>query len=361
MSDNRDNIGVIGKGVPKNGVPKNGAPKNGAPKNGGTKLYAQWSPRSSAINAPYDTGARRIVTMGWHPDIPDFRDVDLDNSDPNPELNGAQQCADVKHADLLCVRDLPAAGSVDLRSYCSPVEDQGRLGSCTAQSVVGLMEYLMRRSGMDHIDGSRLFVYKVTRNLLGSTGDTGADLRTTMHAVRAFGVPPEELWPYVVTDFDEEPTPFLYSYAQNFKAIRYVRLDKADKKAGEKAGKVDLPADKILENVKSVLARGYPVVFGFTVYSSLTGASDIPFPGKTDRRSGGHAVMAVGYDDHHKVSDGGDGCTVPSLIIRNSWGPEWGEQGYGYLPYEYVLDGQARDFWTAYSWQWINTGQFDSV
>ena len=328
---------------------KGGGDKNGYDKNGYDKLYAQWSPRSTAINAPADTGARRIVTMGWHPDVPDFRDCDLDTLDRDPKTSGRKRQSETRVADLLCAAKLPATGTVDLRPGCSPIEDQGRLGSCTAQSVVGLMEYLMGRAGMDHIDGSRLFVYKITRNLLGWTGDTGAYLRTAMHAVRAFGVPPEELWPYVIDRFEDEPTPFLYSYAQNFKAMKYVRLDKAG-----------LPTNKILDNVKYVLARGYPVAFGFTVYSSLTGTADISFPDTRYRRSGGHAVLAVGYDDNHKTGPDEDGPVVPSLIIRNSWGRIWGDAGYGYLPYEYVLRGQARDFWTAYSWDWIYTTAFDS-
>ena len=320
----------------KNGDSKNGDSKNGDVKNGNLWRYAQWSPRSSAVGMRAGAGARRIVTMGWHPDLPDFRDIDLDTRDLH--AIGPRKNSGTRIADLLCAKTLPSDGKVDWRETCSPVEDQGRLGSCTAQAVVGLMEYMMRRSGMNHIDGSRLFVYKVTRNLLGWTGDTGAYLRTAMHAVRAFGVPPEELWPYVIDRFEDEPTPFLYSYAQNFKAMKYVRLDKAG-----------LQTDIILENVKYVLARGYPVVFGFTVYSSISDAANIPFPKKTDRRSGGHAVVAVGYDDDHEE---------PSLIIRNSWGPMWGEGGYGYLPYEYVTRGLARDFWTAYSWDWIDTGFF---
>lgn len=305
-----------------------------------TTTHSQWTPRSSAIDTPAEIGARRIVTMGWNPDLPDFRDVDLDSHDQSP------QTGDVKLADLLCAANLENGAKIDLRAQCSPIEDQGRLGSCTAQSVVGLMEYMMRRAGKDHIDGSRLFIYKVTRNLLGVTGDTGAYLRSTMHAVRAFGVPPEALWPYVVDRFEEEPTSFLYSYAQNFKAMKYVRLDKAG-----------LTTKKILDNIKYVLCRGYPAAFGFTVYSSISGAADIPFPdARTDRRTGGHAVLAVGYDDNHRVGR----TVVPSLIIRNSWGRAWGDQGYGYLPYEYILRGLARDFWTAYSWDWINTGAFDA-
>lgn len=98
----------------------------------------------------------------------------------------------------------------------------------------------------------------------------------------------------------------------------------------------------------------FRAVFGFSVYSSLRNAADIPLPTSLDSLQGGHAVMAVGYDDNHIVP----GSSRGSLIIRNSWGPSWGENGYGYLPYEYLLSGLARDFWTCLKSEWVDTKQF---
>ncbi|PHR06092.1 MAG: cysteine protease [Sulfitobacter sp.] len=278
--------------------------------------------------------SRPSVTLGWHPDVPDVRDLDLGRKEINKGL---------KQLNSSIVEDTPPPDRADNRSLCSPIEDQGDLGSCTAQAVVGLMEYMMRRGKDEHIDGSRLFVYKVTRRLMGTTDDSGAYLRTTMKAVSLFGVPPEQHCPYVIEDFNDEPSAFLYSYASNFQTLNYARLDP-----------VNASQIKVLNTIKQVLAARYCVVFGFSVYSSLSGAADIPFPTGSDTLEGGHAVMAVGYDDNHMVGN----KKVPSLIIRNSWGPEWGEAGYGYLPYEYILKGIAQDFWTCFKWEWISDGQF---
>ena len=98
-------------------------------------------------------------------------------------------------------------------------------------------------------------------------------------------------------------------------------------------------------------------MFGFTVYSSMPGigddTGDIPFPKEGDRVEGGHAVVAVGYDDNRKI-----GSNKGALLIRNSWGKEWGDRGYGWLPYEYVLRGQAVDFWSLVEASFVDTDLF---
>jgi len=236
----------------------------------------------------------------------------------------------------------------DNRHYCSPVEDQGALGSCTAQAVVGMLEYMMRRGLGEHTDLSRLFLYRVTRRLLGWTGDTGAHIRTTIKASAGFGVPPEEHFPYDISRYEEEPDAFLYSYANNFKAMKYARLDpyNADGK-------------QTLDAVKHALASRFVVAFGFPVYSSMTESPYVPFPTSKDRLQGGHAVLAVGYDDNVAIEDvagkkRNEGC----IIFRNSWGEDWGENGYGYLPYSYVEHALAVDFWTVYRSEWLAEGVF---
>jgi C1A family cysteine protease len=117
--------------------------------------------------------------------------------------------------------------SVDLREWCASVEDQGRLGSCTAQAGVGVIEYYERKSFGRHIDASRFFLYKVTQNLMNMRGDTSAYLRSTIGARVLFGVPPEEYWPYgdSAQDFDNEPPAFCYSFAQNYKTLKDYRHD----------------------------------------------------------------------------------------------------------------------------------------
>ena len=155
-----------------------------------------------------------IPGMGWLPDYPDFRDY----TEEHEEVNKVIESTGVLKARV----KVPV--SIDLRSWCSPVEDQGSLGSCTANAGVGIVEYYEKRAFGKHIDASRLFLYKATRNLLHWTGDTGAFLRSTMGALVLFGVPPEEYWPYKIATFKKEPTAFCYAFAQNYQAIKYQRV-----------------------------------------------------------------------------------------------------------------------------------------
>lgn len=283
------------------------------------------------------------VSLGYHPDLPDRRDFPYEKlRSGKVKGSGAEKLGQARIARQLGELAIKGAAPKKVNSipWCSPIEDQGALGSCTAQAVVGLVEYLQRRSGSQYVDGSRLFVYKVSRKLLGWTGDTGAYLRTAMKAVATFGVPPEAHWPYVVDMFEEEPSAFLYSFASNYQALGYARLDPpgADGK-------------QVLAKVKEALASRLGVVFGFPVYSCVDASGEMPFPTDKDRLLGGHAVLAVGYDDDHGKKG--------ALIVRNSWGATWGYGGYGFLPYEYVEEGLAQDFWTITKSEWLDLAAFE--
>lgn len=282
--------------------------------------------------------------MGWLPDYPDFRDYT-----PEHEMVAAKLVR-TKAADPSAAGSLP--NTVDLRQWCPPVEDQGDLGSCTANAGVALVEYFERRSFGKHIDASRLFLYKTTRNLLHQTGDSGAFLRTTMGALVLFGVPPEEYWPYKIDNFDNEPPAFCYSFAHNYRTISYFRLDppRTSKKA-------------LLDRIKTYLASGIPSMFGFTVYDSISQAEKdgkIPYPGSGEQVLGGHAMMVAGYDDKMKIKNTGEKGlqTTGAFLIRNSWGSKWGDGGYGWLPYDYVTNGLAIDWWTLIKNEWVDTGMF---
>jgi len=299
-------------------------------------------------------------SMGWLPDYPDFRDytentqevmrlVDPDGIGKNASrlIPGAKRRGTKIKADKL-------PSSIDLRPWCSPVEDQGYIGSCTANAGVGIIEYYERKAFGRHIDASRLFLYKVTRNLMKAKGDTGAYLRTTIGAMVLFGVCPEDYWPYTdsETAFDKEPNAFTYAFAANFQTIKYFRHDPPNTE----------PA-KLLTKLKTWLAKGHPAMFGFTVYNSIEQAEKtgrIPYPSAKEKIEGGHAIVAVGYDDKMKIKNTHNKAeTTGALLIRNSWGEGWGEQGYGWLPYDYVRKGLAEDFWTILKKEWLDTGEFN--
>lgn len=280
----------------------------------------------------------RLKGMGWERDLPDFRDLTSHDEEVGQILSQSNPLKAAK-------KTLPA--KIDLRAWCSPIEDQGDLGSCTANAGVGMLEYFELRAFGTYLDASRRFLYKATRNLLGWVGDQGAYLRTTMKALALFGVPPEKYLPYDIARFDEEPTAFCYSFGQNYRSIKYYRLDPSGKAPGD-----------VLRSVKEKLAAGLPSMFGFTVYSSIPGVGDgtgdIPYPKKGDTILGGHAVVAVGYNDAKVI-----GKQKGALIIRNSWGTSWGENGYGWLPYAYVENGLAVDFWSLVKAEFVNTELFE--
>ncbi|MBP1647152.1 MAG: peptidase [Bacteroidetes bacterium] len=246
--------------------------------------------------------ARIPRRYGWIPDLPDQRDYLYRVIHPLP---GA----------------FPPA--VDLRKLCSAVEEQGRLGSCTANALAGAMEFLERKNRLPFKDLSRLFIYYNERVLIDTVHvDSGAMLRDGIKTLAKQGVCTEKKWPYIVSRFDRRPPAHCYREAEEYQITSYERI---------------LALDEML----ACLAEGIPFVFGFSVYESFESAEVartgvVPMPKPEERVLGGHAVMAVGYDEAEK-----------RFIVRNSWGTEWGAQGYFTMPFAYLADrGLSDDFWT---------------
>ena len=202
--------------------------------------------------------------------------------------------------------------------------DQGQLGSCTANAIAAALEFDQTKEKQQVFMPSRLFIYYNERDMEGTVNeDSGAQIRDGIKSVAQQGDCPETLWPYEITKFAVKPPVQCYQQALKFKALQYQRLS------------------QILNQLKGCLASGYPFVFGFTVYSSFESkqvaqTGHAPMPSPSEASVGGHAVMAVGYDDSQNW-----------FIVRNSWGIGWGMQGYFTLPYAYLLERNlANDFWT---------------
>ena len=216
----------------------------------------------------------------------------------------------------------PPRSVVDLRVYCSPIEDQGNLGSCTGNAVAGAIELLDKRAGRT-LDVSRLFIYYYERLLEGTVNyDSGAYIRDGIRATNKYGAPLESLWPYNISKFRTAPTTAAVNDAAKRKVTLYERA-------------VDFNA------CIDSLNNGFPVIVGFDVYSSFETPSVartgmMPYP-NTSRESllGGHAVLLVGYNN-----------ATQRFIVRNSWGTNWGDRGYFYMPYQVIQNTRmSGDFW----------------
>jgi C1A family cysteine protease len=214
------------------------------------------------------------------------------------------------------------AAKMDLRSQQAPIYDQGQLGSCTAFAIAkGLRESLQRKNGEEQLPLSALFQYYETRARLGSVNqDSGGTITDGVAVLKEVGAAPDTAWPYDIAKFKLKPPAQAYSAAGSHKIHESTQLAS-------------------LDDVKSAIASGQPVAFGFLVYRSMmsVGANGVmPMPKPGEKVLGGHAVLAVGYDDEKK-----------QLIVRNSWGEKWGDHGYFYMPYEFVTEDNTADFWTA--------------
>jgi C1A family cysteine protease len=254
----------------------------------------------------------------WLPDIPDFRDYKF--ATLHPRLLGVAA---------------PLPPMVDLRPFCSPIFNQGSYGSCTSQSLAGHLEFLELKEIREKttapeefdpstfIPFSRLFVYWNERDIEGTTNsDSGAQIRDGIKSLAQWGDCKEGTWSYLPQNVFVKPPDVAYQEAAQHKILTYMRLES-------------------LQDVKACLAEGYPVSFGFTVFESFEGSTVantgvVPLPNTNESCLGGHAVLAVGYDDSKQC-----------LIVRNSWGPTWGDHGYFYLPFLYISNPDlSDDFWS---------------
>ena len=241
---------------------------------------------------------------GWQPDVPDHRDY-------------------LYAAPVVHLAKLPA--KVNLGTRCPPVYDQGSLGSCTANAIGAAIQFERRKQQLKpDFAPSRLFIYYNERVMEHSVNsDAGAQIRDGIKCVAKQGDCPEPEWPYLIARFAEKPGAKCFKDAIKYKAVQYQRVP------------------QVLNQMKGCLASGYPFVFGFSVYTefesdTVAKTGELNMPGTGEKLLGGHAVLAVGYDDN-----------TQRFIVRNSWGNKWGKKGYFTMPYAYLADSNlADDLWT---------------
>ncbi len=240
---------------------------------------------------------------GWLPDVPDHRDY--------------------LFAKLNKIEPEKLPSSVDLRQLCPPVYNQLTLGSCTANALCAALGVLEIKHKDTYTDLSRLMLYYDEREIEGTiNSDPGAQIRDGIKSLAERGVCREALWPYDIGKWNLKPTDQAYKEAMDYEILEYQRIN-------------------TLDEMKQCLADGYPFAFGFAVYQAFESpkvaqTGIVPMPSGNEKSLGGHAVLAVGYDDSKQM-----------FLVRNSWGNGWGIGGYFWMPYQYLNDRNlSDDFWT---------------
>jgi len=245
--------------------------------------------------------AQQIKWYGWKPGLGDPRDFYFKVSAP-----------------------VPLPKSIDLRPQCPPVYNQGSLGSCTANAIGAAYEFGLMKENKKVWTPSRLFLYYNERVIENTVNhDSGAQLRDGLKSLNKDGICDERLWKYKICKYRKKPSSKAYGAAKPNVIELYEKIP-----------------DGSLALMKQCLAKKTPFVFGFSVYESFEG-EDIARTGimpewnPNESLMGGHAVIAVGYDDEKQ-----------QMIVRNSWGSDWGDKGYFYMPYSYISNANlASDFW----------------
>ncbi len=270
------------------------------------------------------------LRCGWVSDIPDHRDLTCDQ----PRIMKALR-------RLSGLDGRRTAREMDLRDCCPPVVDQADLATSSAHATVMMAQYFERRASGKLITPSRLFVHHNAQRIAGLQ-ECLVSLRSAIKAMIRFGLPPERYWPYESARVTPTPDGFVYGAGHKMRRCLYLRLD----------GRTQ-SGDETLDVVRSFLASGFACVCGFQLPSTVSDLPEIYFPVSRDDGNDGHAVLVVGYDDDRWIrSEKG------ALLVQNSWGKQWGDGGFGWLPYAYVQDRLAVDFWTLVRRKWLRSGEF---
>ena len=270
--------------------------------------------------------------LSWHRDQPDYRDY-------TPEHEAVMEM--FRRLKRPTGPDGEPPAEVDLRDFFPALDGPKALPISTSHACVALVEYFDRRARGKITPRSSLFLHQMARRLARPFGHPGTDIRTTLKALVRFGLPPERHWPSEPSYFNEEPDAFLCWFGTPLRSLRYLRLDARNSRGNQ-----------TLETVRAFLAAGFPCVFGFSAPEATADDSDVPYNPVFESVREGHAAVAVGYDDRRLT------VTRGALLVRCSVGASWEMPGYRWLPYRYVEEQLAVDFWTVLRSDWLDSGEF---
>jgi hypothetical protein len=272
--------------------------------------------------------------QGWLRDQPDFRDY----TPATPAVREA--LAKLKRRRT--GRGAKVPGSIDLTEYLvasPPAAPQ----QTTVDATLSLIQYFERRATGRVLEGSPQFLDYNARRLAAAPAGGGVSLRTALRAVARFGCPPRQ---YEQDDSPQrvyEPTPFDYGFGREFAGLAYVRLDAPGRSGAD-----------VLRTIKAFVAAGFACACGVSLGSTPPLDGDFAFPTKADAIVGGTGLVVMGYDDDHRIRS-----SHGALLVRTSFGSATGRNGVGRLPYRFVEEGLACDFWTLLKPDWLATAELE--
>lgn len=291
----------------------------------------------------YNKMKQQKFGFGWVPDIPSEEDYTAEIAAEKGLLpKGLMNMIKARKSGTGLNR------SADLRKWSSGVEQQEELGSCTANGALSLLELMEKKAFDKHTDLGRLFTYWVTRYMMGEQYvpvDSGAYNRTTIKSIVKVGVIPESMWPYATKTFANPPTVDMFLNTTPHRALAYLRLDSTY-------------GESYVVRMKKFLMSDYALFTGFAVYDNIWNVTKenpvLQYPVRGNKLIGGHAVMCVGYSDDINTNVG-----QGAFLMQNSWGKEWGDNGFYWMPYRFFERGVATDTWAISSLEFVESKKFD--
>ncbi len=251
--------------------------------------------------------------FGYRPDPPKSTDLDFST---------------LLRPKLVRVTD----GDIDLRAYCT-TSDQYSLGACAGNATADSVEIVNAIEGKPPVQLSRLFVYTLARNMLDGDGDGHTDIdkdegvyiRLCFDVLTKFGICREDVpagqggWPYNLAKVFTLPDLKAMRAATAHRIHSYYRI-------------YETGNDRI-DAMIAALQGQHPIVFGTIIDQSFMDLKDETPWSPLDLAVGGHAMVVVGY------------LRALGFIVKNSWGSDWGVNGFCIMKPEVFTSINTSDIW----------------